>query len=362
MVAQTSQKSTEHEYRYVLELYREDGEQVGQAVIDADWEPAIEWTRFERLRQQGPRANGARLGAVIRPVWHTDAGEPYLHGFSVTLPDTGDAGTTAQFPIHYFARAAQIASSKLVEMGKLADGELFRYLAMAYRYQIVDETSNNRFAAEDASAATTVLETEARVDELRQVCNHRGSPQSGDMPVLVPQSILGEVSALTSETSDREIGGILIGHLCRNAKEGELFAVVTELIQARHTVSESTRLTFTSDTWTDVRAALDLRKRNELILGWYHSHPIAQWRRDTESEQDEQHEAFDFFSEYDRALHRTVFAPAYCIALVVSHLGENELSHALFGWRCGLIQARGYHVPPEDLDTRWTEDGPHEGR
>ncbi|MCP4896929.1 MAG: hypothetical protein GY906_08130 [bacterium] len=361
METHTNQHEAEHEYRYVLELYREDGEQIGQAIIDADWEPAIEWTRFERLRHHDPQTNGAHPGAVIRPVWHTDVGEPYLHGFSVTLPETGQTGTTAQFPIHYFARAAQFASSKLVEMGKLADGELFRYLAMAFRCQNANETSKNRFAAEDRSAATAVLTTQAHIDELRQASDHRGSPHSGDMPVLVPQSILDEVSTLTNETSDREVGGILIGHLCRNTEESQLFAVVTELIQARHTVSESTRLTFTSDTWTDVRAAVDLRKRNELILGWYHSHPIAQWRQSTESDEGEQHKTLDFFSEYDRALHRTVFAPAYCIALVASHLGENKLSHALYGWRHGLIQARGYHVPPEDLDTQWIEDVPHEG-
>ena len=54
--------------------------------------------------------------------------------------------------------------------------------------------------------------------------------------------------------------------------------------------------------------------------------------------------ASGFFSAQDRALHRAVFPRAYAVALVVNQIAEQEQTFSLFGWRQGLIQARGFHV------------------
>lgn len=347
---------SEHEFRYVLEIYREDGERVGQAVIEADWEPAIEWTRLQRLRELGPGANGPAANPVIRPVWHSKVGEPYLHGFSVTFGGSDEHETAAVFPIQYFSRSAQAASSQLIELGELAEGELFRYLAMAYRGEsVAHDPDGSRFTVEETSNPISILEIPKSCEELIAECEPHGSSQPGDMPVVMPECVLDQVTELTCQNHDREIGGILIGHLCWSTEERALCAIVTEQIPARHTVSKSTRLTFTSDTWTAVRAAIDLRRRNETILGWYHSHPIAQWRQTVEEDCDPSCASIDFFSEYDSALHRTVFAPAYCVALVVSHLGEDEISNALFGWRSGFVESRGFHVCADEIDLMLTD-------
>jgi hypothetical protein len=43
-------------------------------------------------------------------------------------------------------------------------------------------------------------------------------------------------------------------------------------------------------------------------------------------------------------LHRTVFGRAFDIALLLSELGGSEPSYDLFGWRQGMIVARGFYA------------------
>jgi hypothetical protein len=46
----------------------------------------------------------------------------------------------------------------------------------------------------------------------------------------------------------------------------------------------------------------------------------------------------------DRQLHRVAFPRAYTCALVVSDVDDDNVGHALFGWRRGVLERRGFHV------------------
>jgi hypothetical protein len=165
------------------------------------------------------------------------------------------------------------------------------------------------------------------------------------MPLFIPQRVLAEAKALSKEAGAKETGGILIGHLGRDSQLPEIFAQVTAQIPARHTEASLTSLTFTSETWTAVRNALDLRRKGELMLGWWHSHPVREWCKDCSAESQKACAmAVDFFSAHDHALHRTVFPRAYSVALVVNDLSENDATFSMFGWRRGLLESRGFHL------------------
>jgi hypothetical protein len=126
---------------------------------------------------------------------------------------------------------------------------------------------------------------------------------------------------------------------------------VTAQIPAQHVKQELTRLTFTPATWTAVDAALALRGNREIQLGWWHSHPASHWCDECPPEVRQRcpkagSPAGDFFSTHDAALHRAVFPRAYSIALVLSDGCGNagNPSWRLYGWRCGTIAARGFHL------------------
>jgi proteasome lid subunit RPN8/RPN11 len=173
----------------------------------------------------------------------------------------------------------------------------------------------------------------------------QGNADEDDLPLFVPEEVLMEAKALSKQAGAKETGGILIGHLNRDAFVPEIFARVTAQIPARHTESSLTSLTFTSATWTDVRAALDLRRKNEIMLGWWHSHPVREWCKGcSPSSRKACSMAVDFFSAHDHALHRTIFPRAYSVALVVNDLAEDDATFSMFGWRRGLLEARGFYL------------------
>jgi len=331
-------------YKYVLEMYAEDGSPVGQAAVAPDWEPAREAVRFQGIRRARLPLSIGNKEALIEPLWHATAKEPYVRGFRVSfLPPHEEV--SADFSTAYFQDLAELAGSRFVEKGLLQAGDRFRYLVAAYaRDEEPPETNRLSITTEEVAQALRLKES--TLDLYQRVAEPCGETMADEMPVFIPQQVLDEVADLTRRAVERETGGILIGHLRRDHSIPEIFVEVTTQLAARHTVSELTKLTFTAETWTECRAALDLRRKDEIFLGWWHSHPVRQWqcKNCPVERQRVCRLARDYFSEHDRALQRTVFPRAYSLALVANDVAFSEISFSMFGWRSGGIEARGFHV------------------
>ncbi len=171
-----------------------------------------------------------------------------------------------------------------------------------------------------------------------------GDHDATDIEVVLPEAVLEEMCALTREAGERETGGVLLGHVCRVDGRNDVGVEVTAHVAARHTVGDAVKLTFTSDTWTDVRAAVALRNAGELLVGWWHSHPAHAWCKACPVERQRVcHLSTGFLSAEDRALHRAMFASAFTQALVVTHSAAG-LETKLFGWRRGSLQPRGFRL------------------
>ena len=331
------------DYRLVIELLRTRGDTIGHANLEPDWEPAVEWTRIVGLRMLGVWAPEASAEPAIEPLWLLQRCQPYMRGFRVHLTGRDNATWHEDFSIRYFAGLAQIAAARLVENSTLAAGEGFLYRVLAY--ELTTRTDDLR------SAFTAVHQPPPLV--LREVSRARlgasapaGDTHADDFDVFIPAAVLEEASTLTRAAGDVETGGVLIGHLDREPDSPEIFVDITALIPARHTVGASTKLTFTSDTWTDVRRALELRRKHEMVLGWFHSHPQFAWCREKGCPPAEQRRcaaAAGFFSSDDLALHRTMFPRAFMVALVMTH-SLKGITPRLFGWRAGSFAARGFRV------------------
>ncbi|MEY2409101.1 MAG: hypothetical protein QOF48_1771, partial [Verrucomicrobiota bacterium] len=111
-----------------------------------------------------------------------------------------------------------------------------------------------------------------------------------------------------------------------------------------------TELTFTPKTWAAARDTLALREQGEIMLGWWHSHPGKYWQRTSCAKCPPERRrvcpiARNFFSSHDENLHETIFPKAYNVALVVTNT-EEGLRQALYGWRDGRVQPRGFFIQP----------------
>jgi hypothetical protein len=163
--------------------------------------------------------------------------------------------------------------------------------------------------------------------------------------VFVPAQVIEEAQEQSRSAGSVETGGVLVGHLHRDVGGSELFVEVTAQIPAPHTEANAVKLTFTADTWVAVRAALALRKRNEVWLAWWHFHPAPCVMNDCPPEKRAQCPATSaFFSADDIALHTALFSRAFNTALLISATGGGALSVALYGWRQGMVVPRGFHV------------------
>jgi len=172
-----------------------------------------------------------------------------------------------------------------------------------------------------------------------------GRRHESDLRVFLPGAVLRETMLASREAGSSEIGGILIGNFFRDPESRELYLEVTAQIPARHAGSSLTRLTFTPETWTAVQAAIDLRRRGETWLGWWHSHSFMKKVCDTCEKKGKgcsSHAAF--LSEQDLHLHRTVFSGAHHLALVLSDSPCSGFIWALFGWREGMVTLRGFDI------------------
>ncbi len=337
-----------NDYQYALIICRKNGEQAGQASVRVDWNPALECFRFSELRSGREPAAGEACS--IQPIWHRNTGPPYVEGFRIrrtceTGVDQGN-GASRAFTTAYFADLSAKAATAMVEKGILEGGETYRSVVVAYESQR-DAESDSRGMSQVRRLEEAAPLKEALLADFLERSAQAGLRHEVDFQVFAPGAVLDELVDICRRAGDRgqEAGGMLIGHLHRDSGLPDVFAGITAQIPARHTVGERDRLTFTPETWTDMRAAVELRNRDELLLGWYHSHPIRAWcEACPPRKRSECSYASDYFSEQDRVLHRTVFPLPYHTAIVVNDPDPEAITLSAFGWREGRIEARGIRV------------------
>jgi len=333
-------------YRFAIALFAEDQTSLGTFAVEHDWEPVCEWTRLHYQRRGELPLDGDD-GASVHPHWDASLGEPWCSGYRVEMARNGQPPLAFRFPNSHFRDVASMAASSLVESGRLTAGERYSYVLVAYPEPAAPPepgglrvtNASPRMPARPASIA----------DYLRR-SSPQGEVDPGDMPVFVAPQVLEDAARQTRACEGTETGSILIGSLWRDEQSHELFAEVTAQIPAEHTAGTNVKLTFTPKTWSAASAALQLRGRGEIPIGYMHSHPVRTWCKDKKCTPESQKScrlARDFFSADDVTVMRAAFPRAYCVAMVANDTAFTDLTFSMFGNRQGLIQPRGFYLLEE---------------
>lgn len=339
-------------HRYTIEYRRPDGETICQRPVeDIDWEPARERLRFEALRGTGRVVTGGELGrVVIQPL--EDENSPIVTQLRAGVEEVSSEVPEARIGASaFFRRSARAGSAALVEAGTLEKGSPFLYQVYAY-------PDGTAVANIDEDNGIVAIETQADLLVRRTILSgllagaRPEDPPSGSaagqrwFPALIPEETLAEANQLAESGGAREVGGILVGRLHRDPDVAEVAAEVTALIPCREAAGDATSLQFAPDDWAAVEAAIRLRGRDEMPLGWFHSHPAKHWcKPECPPEARRQCPLLtEFFSEADEHVHATVFPAHYSIALVAT-LGDEGITNAVFGWGAdATIERRPYHI------------------
>jgi len=125
-------------------------------------------------------------------------------------------------------------------------------------------------------------------------------------------------------SSDREVGGVLVGYKSRRGSLPYVFGAVAAIAANEQRAT----LTFTQDSWEHVHRVMEADFPDGEIIGWYHTHP-----------------GFGIFlSEHDLFVHRNFFGDESQVAQVIDpHSGEE----GIFTWENGEIsESHRRKVPP----------------
>jgi proteasome lid subunit RPN8/RPN11 len=339
------------DFRYVAEASDREGRPLGEFPLVPDFGPIAEWTHLQGVRNGALPALAHHGPGAVEPVFDLALGRPFLGGIRVRFDAADPEQDPPTVPRSYFGQCVEQGAARLLHDGRLQAGASFVYRICAYPAargrRITGATLWDE--AEQGAAPLTLR----HVDLATRLAHCTRLGQSAwnvaDLPVLVHPGVLEEAIAMAQAAGEYETGGILVGHLHRDLASPELHLEITAQIPATQANAGHAHLGFTAETWSAVSAALALRKRNEMLLGWWHHHPhfcracAPEKRRDCTLSR-------PFFSRADCELHRTVFDAAYSIALLLSDIGEDTLSCDWFGWRHGIVAARGcYLLPGSDI-------------
>lgn len=330
-------------YRFAVVLFREDGARLGTVPVNRDWEPELEWTRFYYQRK-GELALDGNGNASVLPLWEYTLGEPYCRGYRIQIAQPGRRPVAIDFPKTNFRNIASIAASQLIEQNELREGDRYSYLAVAHPTPPEAPPSGGLTVA---NSSPGVPVQDAEMETYLKRAQPSGVIDADDMPVFVSRRVLDESAERTHAEEGTETGGILIGRLWRDAAAGEIFAEVTAQIPAEHASGTNVKLTFTPQVWTAADAALRLRRKGEIYMGYWHSHPVRTWCKEKECTAEKQKTCSlgkGFFSADDEAVMRAAFPRAYSIAIVANDTAFTDLTFSMFGNRNGITQPRGFYV------------------
>jgi hypothetical protein len=347
-------------YEFWAEVTPRDGsEPLGTVRLRRpDFEPAVQWAYLQRVRRSLAPAVMHCPDGVVEPVWDEVLGRPFVGSIGIRI---GTSGVTpvSLIPTTYLRRSVEAATAVWVGEGRLAAGEAIEYRLVAHQSRSAegDETVDDSGITVEPIPQPLDLHERA-LDEVVSASVERDASWSDatDVLVVIPQSVLEEVDALAEAAGELEMGGMLVGALCRDPASGDVFVEVRAQLPAQHGCASADRFTFTPDTWADARAAIALRDEGECLVGWHHSHPFFCRRCSAESrERCPLHRPF--LSEHDESLHRTVFGRGFDVALLATDRGPAGRELALFGWRRGLLVRRGYRVSGSTAAAIANEEG-----
>ncbi|PJB28572.1 hypothetical protein CO110_09215 [Candidatus Desantisbacteria bacterium CG_4_9_14_3_um_filter_40_11] len=134
-----------------------------------------------------------------------------------------------------------------------------------------------------------------------------GNVDNKDMAIFVDMAALIKVYRHAKSSSQKEVGGFLIGYPM--LEKEKLFVQITDVTPAQHIQSTGEALSFSHQTWKMLDCQMSERFRDKYVLGWYHTHPGIGL----------------FLSPYDTFIHNHFFSLFWQIALVIDPATENHM-------------------------------------
>ncbi len=359
-----------------VELRLETGGDVvaAEPVRDVDLRDAVGELWWHGVLRRGRMQVALEEGAYrVSPLL---GNAPRCSGFLLETDGPDGSRVERRFDLRVLAAVADRAASRLVREGTLAGDQTYYYDLVATDAQpqplnLAPQASPSgvRAAGEERTHAPRVLDIP--LAPLLDAASAVSGGRSPDDHVIVYTDTALEKAERFSrrgerETPPRESGCVLVGPLCRCPDTGDLFVVITDVLEATEAEEESFSLSFTGATWSRIQRVLSARRsrpatRADRIVGQAHGHnfvpggdapPCEPCARQTVCGRDSAS-----LSPDDRTWCRAVFAgQPWQISHIFGLNARGDATRAFYGQRSGELTLRGYHLVTETRFNQLRDD------
>jgi hypothetical protein len=146
-----------------------------------------------------------------------------------------------------------------------------------------------------------------------------------DLKIFIKDTAIDDIKAYLSSDKSRELGGVLVGNAYLD-ESNNIFLVISDIVIAKYTEANLTRLTFTHNTWEDINNKIEKDFSEKSISGWFHSHPG--------------HTVF--LSTYDKFIHENFFSGDFYVAYVFDPVHNEE--GFFYNKDNNLVKANSFYI------------------
>ena len=340
----------------------EDGPDVGHVRLGPrDFaDPLAEVWRDAYLRRGFPNVPFAMTELALAPTFAEEGAMNggAVTGFVVTACDPRGRLVRRPFALRAFTDIALDEGRRLVAKGELAADAVLHFTARAEE----NATLGDEETAEQAAVITAPIAYVRRpLGELRRGARTVGELAADDPPVFFTEEGLTHAESIARRGARSqpplETGGVLIGFLGSCPESGELYAVITDCLEATDAESGEYSLAFTGLTWTRLQTVLRARRRQPasaalLMLGQAHGHPFPPAGGAPPCEACATAKVCGrtntALSLEDRTWNRAVFPrQPWAVAQIFGLNARGEHVQAFFGLRGNRLLERGFQVIPD---------------
>jgi hypothetical protein len=246
----------------------------------ADLQPAREETWWRGVLQGKLKPNLDAYPWRILPG--RDAGGGLSAGFLVELAHGG-----AEYRRAYGVKSlAHLAQSKFLELVRAKEATLDDkykyYLKRVPAEEIGPETRDDlQFTSCREPIAFSIGSLEAHLaasEPLMGQSDPPAEPPEPCMPIFIRPSAWEEGRHHAYRGGESESAALFSGQLYQDERTQKVFACLDACLEAQHAIEDGLSVTFTGETWSQLRKTLEQRRRrlgrpNEIILASVHRHP-----------------------------------------------------------------------------------------
>jgi proteasome lid subunit RPN8/RPN11 len=156
----------------------------------------------------------------------------------------------------------------------------------------------------------------------RWACLAYQVPGPDDLPIFLDFKTADAIERHALSDTTVELGGILLGHECRDEQTGQPFVWITQALEAKYYENTEASFTYTHDSWEEMSRERGQRFPDLDVVGWYHTHP----------------DFGIFLSGHDQFLHRHFFGQPLQVAYVVDPIRQTR---GFFQWRDATVEPVG---------------------